>query len=139
MPYIPPTLQTSLIPQISPISKAPHPPQTPKKPPTPAAAPVLQSQRKTGKEMRTKDIAVELGLTDEEVQKLEEMSENQRKEFSSKKGFNADQDKRLRKIKTRMGNTKAAKKSRERKLKETEQLKQQVEAVKKRKMANLAL
>ena len=32
--------------------------------------------------LRTKDIAVELGLTDEEVQKLEEMSENQRKVLS---------------------------------------------------------
>ena len=52
MPYIPPPLQTSLIPQISPTSKAPHPPHRPKKPQTPAAAPALQSQRKTGKEMR---------------------------------------------------------------------------------------
>ena len=49
LPYIPPTLHTSPIPQISTTSKAP---QTPKKPQTPAAAPVLQSQRKTGKEMR---------------------------------------------------------------------------------------
>lgn len=126
-PLIPLTTHT---PHTSHTSRSPDSPQAPQ---TSGAAPLKQSRRST------KQIAVDLGLTDKEVQEMEEISENQRKEFSSKKGFNADQDKMLKKIKTRKGNTKAARKSRERKLKEIENLTQQVEAAKKRNMENLAL